>query len=496
MSTASGLRLIAATLAAGAVVAAPAVGASWTAAKYPTTSGSAAVASSANQTQSPIAVAVTASGVPAVLYRAANKSIWDITRGSATAAWPSKATQWLSTSANASPMLGAAFVGSKLTAMWPVTGGGSLAAASGSRSVASSAIAKRTINPPIKVPYPEGSFVPAFNIGAVSSGAAWYGISSALATSTGRAFGGLVAAGKVPTNLLPFAAPSVGGEPTISMGSDSLGNMTAVVRSGDGILNVTTRPASTSSWTALQALSPQPVAGAADSHGACCVWTTSPFAAAVDPAGDAVIAYATKVTAEGVISSTGTSAGVVAMQRVGATGTFGAPQVLQVIAPTTLSSGVVVHNVPRAITVAAGGSAPNATASVAWIASDSSAISAARGPVGAPLTAPLSIALPQSASGWTALQLTSAINPQGIAAVLLGGANFQGTSWPLLAITSAPGSNWSNPVAVSGTKVCAAGYPGATVAPYNTGFVAAWMCANTGGTSSTAANAIGVASFR
>jgi len=37
---------------------------------------------------------------------------------------------------------------------------------------------------------------------------------------------------------------------------------------------------------------------------------------------------------------------------------------------------------------------------------------------------------------------------------------------------------------------------GATVAPYNTGFVAAWMCANTGGASSTAANAIGVASFR
>ncbi len=70
-------------------IASPALGTIWTATYYPITSGSAAPASTS--WQSPIGVATTASGVPGVFYRANNKSIQVITKGSATAAWPSKA---------------------------------------------------------------------------------------------------------------------------------------------------------------------------------------------------------------------------------------------------------------------------------------------------------------------------------------------------------------------------------------------------------------------
>jgi hypothetical protein len=502
MVTPSSLRLIAASLmvAAGTVGAASA--ASWTGTKYPTTSGSAAVASFVTTQQSPIAVAVTPAGVPAVLYRAANKSIWNITKGSATAAWPSASTQWLSASnANAGPMIGAAFIGSKLSAMWPVYGGAKLAAATGTRTAQSGAISKRAINPAVTTVFPGGSLVPAFTMGPVSGGAAWYGASSSLNDGTGRAFGGLAAPGKVPTTRLPFEANSPGGPPQIAVGSDSTGNLTAIVRSALGAVGYATRPASTSSWTPITPLPVQPITPTGI---ASYIWPTSPFALGVDPVGDAVIAYVAPVDANGTLSATGTSRAVVAMQRVGTNGTFSAPQVIQVLPSQPAVPGVAGDPaVPPGITASVGGSGSAATVVVAWVGGTSytgNTINLTRATLGQPLPAPVSA--PVSAvfltdSFWTLSALSSAVNPQGAAAVLVGGAQTQGNSSPLLATTSSVGSGWSPTVAFPQARGgCGGGYPGATVMPYNTGFVAAWMCAQVGTSGATQPNAIGVSTFR
>ena len=502
MTTPPALRLLAASLIATAAIAGSASAASWTGTKYPTTSGSAAVASFVSSTGSPIAVAVTPAGVPAVLYRAANKSIWNITKGSATAAWPSAATQWLSASnANAGPMIGAAFIGSKLSAMWPVYGGAKLAAATGTRTAQSGAISKRSINPAITTVYPGGSLVPAFTMGPVSGGAAWYGASSSLSDGTGRAFGGLAAPGKVPTTLLPFEANSPGGAPQIAVGSDSTGNLTALVRSATGAVGYAMRPASTSSWTPITQLPVQPVA---PTGGGSFIWPTSPFALGVDPAGDAVIAYVAPCDADGVLNAAGTSRAVVVMQRIGTNGTFTAAQVVQVT-PVIPANAVqaATPSLPSAITASVGGTGSAASVAVAWVggsANTGNTINLTRASLGNPLPAPVTspvTTISPDLSFWNVTALTSAVNPQGTAAVLVGGGMTQGNSSPLLASTSSGGSGWSPTTALPQARGgCSGGYIGTTVAPYNTGFVAAWYCAQVGTAGTTQPNAIGVSTFR
>jgi hypothetical protein len=397
-------------------------------------------------------------------------------------------------------MIGAAFIGSKLSAMWPVYGGAKLAAATGTRTAQSGAISKRAINPAITTVFPGGSVVPAFTMGPVSGGAAWYGASSSLSDGTGRAFGGLAAPGKVPTTLLPFEANSPGGAPQIVVGSDSTGNLTAIERSALGPVGYAMRPASTSSWTPITQLPVQPIT---PTNTGAYSWQTSPFALGVDPSGDAVIAYIAPVDANGTLNATGTSRAVVAMQRVGTNGTFSAPQVIQVLPSQPAIPGLPEVAVPPGITASVGGSGSTATVVVAWVGGTSytgNTINVTRATLGQPLPAPVSApttSISPDLSFWNLTSLTSAVNPQGMAAVLVGGGQTQGNASPLLALTSSVGSSWSPPVQFPMARGgCSGGYPGTTLAPYNTGFVAAWTCAQVGGAGTTQSNAIGVSTFR
>jgi hypothetical protein len=49
---------------------------------------------------------------------------------------------------------------------------------------------------------------------------------------------------------------------------------------------------------------------------------------------------------------------------------------------------------------------------------------------------------------------------------------------------------------LSGTRGCSGGFPGLSLSPYNTGFYAAWMCADSAPNGSTQPNSIGVSQFR
>ena len=482
----SSSRLRALCLVAGSVgacaVATPALGAIWTATKYPTTSGSAAPA--ATSSQSHIAVATTTSGVPAVLYRANNKSIQVITKGSATAAWPSRATQWLSASAaNAAPMLGPAVVGSRFAAMWTTGSGGSLRSAAGSRTVQSGTVTRRSINPPISPVFSSTAGIGSLMVGPASSGAAWYGISGATANGSGaRAFGGLMRAGQVPTTLLPFEA-NTGQAPIIAVGSDTTGNLTGLVRATNGPTSWAVRPASTSSWSGLTPLPVQPV-------------SNSPLAVSVAPTGEAAMAYVAPANADGTLSPTGTSFAVVWMTRDNINTNWLGPWVVG-----------VEQSTPWQLGVALGGTGTNESAAVTWLRGPNSQnyttpltfmLSRNRYP-GYPL--PTATALPLSVDPDTASELTrgffrTQINQQGVVAVLWGSGGNQGTSTPLYATTSSPTTGWAAVVNLSGSRGCSGGYPGLSLSPYNTGFYAAWMCADSAPSSSVQANSIGVTQFR
>ncbi len=463
-------------------IASPALGAIWTATKYPTTSGSAAPASTS--WQSPIGVATTASGVPGVFYRANNKSIQVITKGSATAAWPSKASQWLSASgANAAPMLGAAVVGSEFAVMWTTGSGGALRAASGSRLAQSGAVTTRTINPPVNPVYNPASGYGTMLMGPVSSGAAWYGIAGAKTDGSGaRAFGGLMRAGQVPVNLLPFEA-NAGAAPIIAEGADSTGNLTALVRAGTGPVGWAVRPASTSSWTDVTPLPVQPVTG-------------SPFAVSVAPDGSAALAYVAPVNADGTLSASGTSFGVVWMTRANLNAEWLGPWVIG-----------VNENKPWQIGVAIGGTGANESVAVSWLRSPGQqnyntplALSMTRAQYpGYPL--PAATVIPINIDALTASEIgggsfTTQINAQGVAAALWGSGGSQGTFSPLYATTSTPTTPWTALVNLSGTRGCSGGFPGLSLSPYNTGFYAAWMCADSAPNGSTQPNSIGVSQFR
>jgi len=472
--------LVAGSIGACAI-ASPALGAIWTATKYPTTSGSAAPASTS--WQSPIGVATTSSGVPGVFYRANNKSIQVITKGSATAAWPSKASQWLSASgANAAPMLGAAVVGSKFAAMWTTGSGGALRAASGSRLAQSGAVTTRSINPPVNPAYNPTAGYGTMLMGPVSSGAAWYGIAGAKTDGSGaRAFGGLMRAGEVPVNLLPFEA-NAGAAPIIDAGSDSKGNLTAVVSAGNGPVGWAVRPASTSSWSAVTPLPVQPVG--------------YPVSVSVAPDGSAAIAYTAAANADGTLSSTGTSFAVVWMTRANLNAEWLGPWVVEVDA-----------NKPWQVGVAIGGTSPNTSVSVSWLRGPSSknynaplALAMARAQYpGYPL--PTATVIPLNIDAETASEIgdgyfATEMNPQGVAAVLWGSGGNQGNSTPLYATTSTPSTPWTPVANLSGTRGCSGGFPGLSLSPYNTGFYAAWMCADSAPNGSTQPNSIGVSQFR
>ena len=479
-------RLKALCLVAGSVgacaVATPALGAMWTSTKYPTTSGSAAPA--ATSWQSHIAVATTTSGVPAVLYRANNKSIQVITKGTATAAWPSKATQWLSASAaNAAPMLGAAVVGSRFAAMWTTGSGGSLRSAAGSRTVQSGTVTSRSINPPVSPVFSSAAGIGTLMVGPVSSGAAWYGISGAKADGSGaRAFGGLMRAGQVPTTLLPFET-NTGQAPIIAVGSDTTGNLTSLVRASTGPTSWAVRPASTSSWSDLTPLPVQPV-------------SNSPLAVSVAPTGEAALAYVAPANADGTLSPTGTSFAVVWMTRDNINANWLGPWVVG-----------VEQSPPWALGVALGGTGTNESAAVSWLRGPDSQhyttpltfmLSRNRYP-GYPLPTATAIPLnldPDTVSELNRGSLKMQMNPQGVAAVLWGSGGNQGTSTPLYATTSVPSGQWTSLVNLSGSRGCSGGYPGLSLSPYNTGFYAAWMCADSAPSSSVQANSIGVTQFR
>lgn len=482
-------RLRALCLVAGCVgvcsVASPAFGASWTATKYPTIGGSGAPVSSSSQW--PVAVATTTSGVPAVLYRANNKSLQVITKGSATAAWPSKATQWLSASAaNAAPMLGAAVVGSKVAALWTTGSGGGLRAASGSRTVQSGTVTRRTINPPVSSVFSSTAGTGHLLVGPVSSGSAWYGISGATSDGSGaRAFGGLMRAGQVPSNLLPFEA-NTGQAPIIAVGSDATGNLTGLVRAGNGPTSWAVRPASTSSWSDLTPLPVQPV-------------SPSQVAVSVAPTGQAALAYVAPANADGTLSPTGTSFAVVWMTRDNINTDWAGPWVVGIEETTPWNLGVAL-----------GGTGTNESIAVSWLRGPNVQhyftpltfmVSRTQYP-GYPLPAATALLLnpdydADTVSEFTGTFFAMKMNPQGVAAILWGTGGNHGGGAQLVATTSSPTSPWTPLVNVAGGRACSAGYPGLSLSPYNTGFYAAWMCAETTTPSTPAeANNIGVTQFR
>ena len=80
--------------------------------------------------------------------------------------------------------------------------------------------------------------------------------------------------------------------------------------------------------------------------------------------------------------------------------------------------------------------------------------------------------------------------------MLWGSGGNQGNSTPLYATTSTPSTPWTPVANLSGTRGCSGGFPGLSLSPYNTGFYAAWMCADSAPNGSTQPNSIGVSQFR
>lgn len=499
------LRLIimGSVVALGGLGVTSAHGQSWRAPVYPATTGSNAI-SFLNQS---MALAQSGNGAATLLYRAADQSIRGVQRASAGGAW-SKAATWLPASkARAGRSLEAVVSGSRVWAMWTQQSGTRLSTTTGTRTAGNQEQVRATS-------LGSTSPSPALTLTGAGSRGNWGVFLPATAfNGSGPARGGSVPAGRTPgvTNA-SSTVPTVGGSAAtgVQFASNASGAQVAVSRSAAGV-GYTSRPAG-GSWAPSVPVTPPAVSGS-DGGGAVVGTFTSPFDVAIESSGNAIVAYVAYVDANGALTNTfaaTNNVAVVTSTRIGATGAFSAPTVLQVIPrPATAPVGTFlnVRQVGGVTVAMAGGT--TVVGFVTWTTSVGTGpptLWVSRGATGQALPAPTQLADPRGDQGQVASYgldgLQSSVTPSGKRATVAFGIELtQGNTDGLWATTSTgPTAAWPQLVDVSR---CARRPTGASggfgdwqLSPWNSGFTIAFQCTPSAPARNTVPNMLGIATYR
>lgn len=459
--------VIAAGIAGVACLAATATAASWKGPVYP----KGAVTTN-------LSLAVTPAGKATVLFQGPKRSISGMSRAGAGAAWSTKPVTWLAAGdASVNGPLAAAFSGSRLGALWGSRA--SLRAAAGSQARATTPVRARTVTPRIG------------GIGLAAPAAGTSPLRYSLASPAGSSLGA-VAPGSIPSALPSAAGNPPTGVKVLHQDADAGGNVTALVLMSPTQVGVMTRPAG-GAWSAASPLAPalQTNFGPIGIPGAGTVTALD-----VSPQGDAAIAMVTNTSPTmAPTQPTGTIYSVVVMQRQGPTGAFSAPAMVPNTQPVWFGGFGAVPPVAVAISPAAlvvGWGAGNGDWAVGGGVAILSSIAAPGQPFPAATFTPIG-----STETWSPEGLVAAVTPTGMGAVMMWGTGAQGDEQDLAVTTSAgPGSPWSKEFDLAGRNTTESGYPGATIVPFNTGFVAAWSACVITNPGSNPTCRLGMASFQ
>lgn len=499
------LRLIAAgsVVALGGLGVASAHGQSWRAPVYPATTGANAI-SFLNQS---MGLAQSGNGAATLLYRASDQSIRGVQRASASSAW-SKAAIWLPASkAKAGRSLEAVVSGSKVWAMWTQQSGTRLSTTTGTRTAGNQ---KQVRTTSLGGTAPS----PVLTLTGAGSRGNWGAFLPATAfNGAGPAQGGSVSAGRAPalTNAAT-TVPTVGGSAAsgVQFASNASGAQVAVTSSLAGV-GYSTLPAG-ASWTPAAAVTPRAVASS-DGGGSVAGAFTSPFDVAMDADGNAAMAYVAYVDANGALTNTfatTNNVAVVTSTRIGATGTFSAPTVLQVIprpATAPVGSFLNVRQVAGVTVAMAGGT--TVVGFVTWVNSVGTGpptLWVSRGATGQALPAPTQLADPNGDQSQVASYgldgLQSSVTPSGNRATVAFGIELtQGNTDGLWATTStSPTAAWPQLVDVSRCTRRSTGASGGfgdwQLSPWNSGFTIAFQCTPSAPARNAVPNMLGIATFR
>jgi len=454
-----------AAAAAGGTTAAQ--GASWKGPTYP-----------AKATSNNLALAVAPTGRATVLFQGPKRSIAAISRTGPTARWSKTAQQWLPPAqAGVKGPLAAAFAGSRLAAVWSGTGG-TLRSVAGSGERATSRVRSAKVRPPVG----------AIELVGGSTSTLQYGLWS----PAGQAVG------SIAPGALPAALPSATNSPptgtnVLHQAVDGAGNWTALVLMAPTQLGVMTRPAG-GAWGAPVALSTPLKTGFSSSLiPAVAAGTVTDLA--VDASGNAAIAFVTGANpTTGALDPTGTGFTLAVVQRQGATSTFGAAQPVGNTQPMYFGGFGTVPPVAVAISPAAVVAAWGAGLGDPYVGGGAGILSSIAAP-GQPFP-PATLTTIGSTENWNPDGLQAAVTPGGMGAVMMWGDGSQGESQDLGVTTSlGPGQPWSKEFSLAGRNTGEQGYPGATIVPFNTGFVAAWSAGIQAEAGDNATYYVGVASF-
>lgn len=452
-----------------ACLATAATGASWKGPVYP----KGAVSTN-------LALAVTPAGKATVLFQGPKRSISALSRTGSGAAWSTKPITWLPAgTATVNGPLAAGFAGSRLAALW--TSRASLRSVAGSQARATTKVRARNVTP---------------RIGAIGLAPPAAGTSSllySLASPAGSSMG-TMAPGALPSVLPSAVGAPPAGTNVLHQDNDAAGNMTALVLMSPTQVGVMTRPAG-GAWSAASPL-PVPLQTKLGPNHPFGITAGTATALDVDATGNAVIAVLTNANpTTGAIDPAGTGYSLAVMQRQGAGGAFGAPAGVPNTQPVWFGGfgsapPVAVATCPAAVVVGWGGG--NGSWSAGGGAGILSSIAAPGQPFPAATFTPIG-----STENWNPDGLVAVVSPTGMGAVMMWGDGADGDAQDLGVTTSlGPGSPWSKEFNLAGRNSTEGGYPGATIIPFNRGFVAAWSACVVTDPGSADTCRVGMASFQ
>jgi hypothetical protein len=467
MNSTPRIAALTATAAVAAGVATGAQGASWKGPTYP-----------AKAISSNLALAVAPNGRATVLFQGPKRSIAAISRTGPTARWSKTAQPWLAAEqAGVKGPLAAAFAGSRLAVVWSGTTG-TLRSVAGSQGRATSRVRSAKVRPPVG----------AIGLQGGSASTLQYGLWS----PAGQAVGAMT------PGALPAALPSAANSPpagtnVLHQAVDGAGNWTALVLMAPTQLGVMTRPAG-GAWGAPVAL-PTPLKTAVGAPLLPAVAAGTATDLAVDAGGDAAIAFVTGANpTTGALDPAGTGFTLAVVQRQGATGAFGAAQAVGNTQPPYFGGFGAAPPVGVAISPAAVVAAWGTGLGSPDVGGGVGILSSIAAP-GQPFP-PATLTVIGSTENWNPDGLQAAVTPSGMGAVMMWGDGAQGDAQDLGVTTSlGPGQPWSKEFSLAGRKTGEQGYPGATIMPFNTGFVAAWSAGVQAEAGDNATYYVGVASF-
>jgi len=425
-----------------------------------------------------LALAVAPNGTATVLFQGPTRSIAAISRTGPTARWSRTARPWLAPGqAGVRGPLAAAFAGRRLAAVWSGAAG-TVRSVAGSQGRAISRVRSTRARPPVR----------AIELVGGPTSTLQYGLWS----PAGQAVGSITA-GARPARLPSAANSPPAGTNVLHQAVDRAGNWTALVLMAPTQLGVMTRPKG-GAWGSPVPL-PTPLKTAVGPP------LLPPMAAgtatdlAVDAAGNAAIAFVTGANpTTGALDPAGTGFTLAVVQRQGATGAFGAAQAVGNTQPQYFGGFGSAPPVGVAISPAAVVAAWGAGIGDPAVGGGVGILSSIAAP-GQPFP-PATLTVIGSTENWSPDGLQAAVTPNGMGAVMMWGDGAQGDAQDLGVTTSlGPGQPWSKEFSLAGRKTGEQGYPGATIVPFNRGFVAAWSAGVPAEAGDNPTYHVGVASF-